>query len=366
MQIATTIAIVLLHSIWQSGLLLAVYFFLNKVVIVNPVSRRNMLLTLLATQFFLSISTFLLLWLKPESNFPNTLIFDSINTPGWIHSSYVYLLMIYCAIVLIKISSYLFEWKRLNSIQQLGLIKPSLDIRLFTLSRAVELGVKKVDIWLSEHIQTPFTYGFIKPVILLPVALVNNLSLEETETLIIHELSHIQNNDYLLNLFIIFSDSIFFFNPFTHLIIRFIKLEREKSCDIQVLNYAYPAEMYAGTLLKAARSVVRPEALAMGAISGKDDLLKRILFFTKEINQITMKKRFNPVSYALLLFVAFFTLFCFTGQKKATPELAYTPIMLPGYQYEISAGATTGNKKIAPFINFASVQCLSKQKFSLA
>ena len=120
--------------------------------------------------------------------------------------------------------------------------------------------------------------------------------------------------------------------------------------------------MYAGTLLKAARSVVHPGPLAMGAISGKDDLLKRILFFTKEINQITMKKRFNPVSYALLLLVACFTLFCFSGQKKSTPALAYTPIMLPGYQFEISGDAKSVKKEIAPVTTYAMTQYASKQK----
>ncbi|MBK6635063.1 MAG: M48 family metalloprotease [Chitinophagaceae bacterium] len=53
-------------------------------------------------------------------------------------------------------------------------------------------------------------FWFFKPVILLPVALVNNISTQQAETLILHELAHIRTNDYLLNWFLLTAETLFF------------------------------------------------------------------------------------------------------------------------------------------------------------
>ena len=57
---------------------------------------------------------------------------------------------------------------------------------------------KKVKIYLSGKIICPLTTGFLKPVILIPVAAVNQLTTEQMEAVILHELAHIKRADYLL------------------------------------------------------------------------------------------------------------------------------------------------------------------------
>ena len=74
---------------------------------------------------------------------------------------------------------------------------------------------KKLKIGFSTTIDTPISFGWIEPIILLPIALVNQLSVKEIESVILHEWAHILSNDYLINLITSLVQVILFFNPFS-------------------------------------------------------------------------------------------------------------------------------------------------------
>ena len=61
---------------------------------------------------------------------------------------------------------------------------------------------------------SPVTIGFLKPIILLPVAALNSLTPQQVEAVLLHELSHIRRYDYLINLVITLVHTLFYFNPF--------------------------------------------------------------------------------------------------------------------------------------------------------
>src|SRR5262249_18703553 len=152
-----------------------------------------------------------------------------------------------------------------------------LDMKLFTQEKAFQFGInKKVAVWLSNSINTPLTFGFLKPVILLPVALMNNISTKQAETLIIHELVHIKMNDFLLNWFMIAAETIFFFNPFVAFICKRIRLEREQHCDVSVIAFNYQPALYAEALLKAEQIKRMIPDLQLAAVSTRKQLLHRI------------------------------------------------------------------------------------------
>jgi bla regulator protein BlaR1 len=178
---------------------------------------------------------------------------------------------------------------------------------------------QKVAIYISSKINVPATIGFLKPIILLPVASVNNLSTEELEAILIHELAHIKRNDYLLNIIQTVVETILFFNPFAWLISAQIRKEREYCCDDEVLTYTHYPIPYAKAL--ANLETYRTQSLAMGANGTGDHLLNRI----KRI--IEMKKQ--PVNYGYLglslLLIAGITIsaICFTpsfAQSKKKEE----------------------------------------------
>ena len=133
---------------------------------------------------------------------------------------------------------------------------------------------KKVSAYFSKHIDTPMMIGFLKPVILLPVAMINHLSAHQFEAILLHELAHIRRNDYLLNLLQSIVDTILFFNPFTWWITKNIREEREKCCDEMVLPLSDPYH-YARALL-ALEEPLRNHALVMTAVGKRSQLLHRI------------------------------------------------------------------------------------------
>jgi hypothetical protein len=116
--------------------------------------------------------------------------------------------------------------------------------------------------------------GFFKPAILLPLAAFNNLSIQQIEAILLHELAHIRRNDYLLNLIQCVIDTLLFFNPFAWWISKNIRREREKSCDEIVLQLSEPY-LYARALL-ALEEFGQTNRLAMAATTKHPQLLHRI------------------------------------------------------------------------------------------
>ena len=249
--------ITLLHSVWQSALLLLLYGCFHKMFAsCAPLLKRNMLYSLLGWQLVLSFLTFFLLHFNLLPFYVETInsIIGNTNVQHWLQSFSVPLMSAYWLVVLFKVVNALRQRHLLHSYYNKQLQKPSIDLRLFTRNKAYQFGIfKKVDIWLCHRVHTPLTFGFWKPIILLPVALVNQLSTAETEALIIHELTHIKAKDYLLNWLLMGAESLYFFNPFVRIIAQKIRLEREKNCDVQVLQFEYSNIVYAESLLKTAQ-----------------------------------------------------------------------------------------------------------------
>ena len=341
-QIAYGFLSTLLHSLWQSALLLIMYLFVTAVIKgQTPLIRRNYLYLVLLVQFFVSATTFCIYYLDTEMFFPLLSPFNftslvTINTSlkalvPWIF--YSYLLIILC-----KSLSLIYHWKHFKSHSKNTWLKPLVELKLFTILKAHELGIRQtVTIWYSNTIKSPVTFGYLKPIILLPVALLNQLSLKEAESLIIHELTHIRNNDYLLNFILIISETVYFFNPFVKIIAARIKLEREKQCDVQVLQFNYPALSYAETLLKAARLHPGNSSFQLAAVSRNKQLLNRILFFTSEKNLNFRKKHPTSVIYLLLLIIISFNIIAITEFNKGYRKLnfPYTSTIIPGYNADM-------------------------------
>lgn len=112
---------------------------------------------------------------------------------------------------------------------------------------------KKVVIKISHSIKSPFTYGFFKPVIVLPFSLCNGLTNKEMELVLLHEIAHILRDDYVVNLLLKIVDAFLFFNPFSKLFLKIIEQEREYCCDDWVLQKMPENITYAQTLFAVAK-----------------------------------------------------------------------------------------------------------------
>jgi bla regulator protein blaR1 len=92
-----------------------------------------------------------------------------------------------------------------------------------------------VPVFLSPRISIPIVTGFIKPVILLPLAIFSSLDVRQVEAILLHELYHVRNYDHWVNTIQNFLEILFFFHPATWWISAQVRHEREKKVDEQVV-----------------------------------------------------------------------------------------------------------------------------------
>lgn len=168
------------------------------------------------------------------------------------------------------------NWKFVQRIRKEGLQKANLNYRLFVQKISSHLGIrKKVFVYLSALVTSPVTVGYLKPIILLPIAALNNLSVHQVEAILLHELSHIRRYDYLVNFMISIICTFLYFNPFVKLFIKNIEEERENCCDQLVLQFGYDKVGYASALLTLETLSIAQPVLTIGA-TGKNYLISRI------------------------------------------------------------------------------------------
>jgi bla regulator protein BlaR1 len=168
------------------------------------------------------------------------------------------------------------NWRYIEHLKKHGLQKTAMEYRLFVKKTAQRLGIKHtVHVYLSQLVHSPVTIGYIKPIILLPIAAVNSLNPQQVEAILLHELSHIKRYDYFINFVMTLIHTFFYFNPFVKSFVSVVEFEREKCCDELVMQFQYDKISYASALLLLGKSLPAADTLTVSA-AGKKHLLRRI------------------------------------------------------------------------------------------
>jgi len=226
---------------------------------------------------------------------------------------FISLLLPYCSFAyLVTLSFFVVRYLKYyilsQHLKQTGLHKAPVELRIFIEDTAARIGINKnVKLWLSSAIQSPMTIGFLKPVILVPLSIINHLSTQQMEAVLLHELAHIKRHDYFVNLLIAVTEIIFFYNPFAMLLVHAIKKERENSCDDLVIQFRYDSCTYASALLSLEKARINHPQLAM-AIVGKNKkmLLQRVMRITGHKN-FSIDNKPRLVLFILIAITAAFT-----------------------------------------------------------
>ncbi len=243
----------LFDSLWQMGILWVLYQLIARTVKLTAASRYN--LSLLSLQggtilFFGGFIARLLSTVSSDSRIDNWAFGLLSISEDSFESFLPFISIAYIVIAALLISRIILQIYRVNTLGTKGLIKADPELRVFVQQLSGQMGIKKnVRVFLSSLVDSPLTVGFFKPLILLPVAAMNSLDMKQTEAILLHELEHIRRNDYLVNLSVVFSESILFFNPFARFLAQTIRKERENCCDDKVLDFNYPNNTYASALL---------------------------------------------------------------------------------------------------------------------
>lgn len=271
----------LLHSLWQMGLLCLLYIVItNKGRKYNSQVRHNLALLLSGIGGITFLISFIWEYTNPDSPLLYSFLQfekgNSIEKYSWL---FQLMATLYLAVVFFLFIRFFRQFQITRQLRNAPGEKAPLELRLYIKDMALRLGIKRnVDIRLSEIINTPLTIGFWKPVILLPVALMNHLSLAQAESILLHELNHIKRNDYLINIFIASLDILLFFNPFARFFTYTLIRERENHCDDMVLQFRYHPAEYAKALLILEQKKLQPLPVFTIRATGKNNkmLLQRV------------------------------------------------------------------------------------------
>ncbi|MEO6232933.1 MAG: M56 family metallopeptidase [Ferruginibacter sp.] len=136
---------------------------------------------------------------------------------------------------------------------------------------------RPVKLMQSGLTKVPAVVGYFKPVILLPIGMVNSLSPSETEAIVLHELAHIGRRDYLVNMLQSFIEIFFFFNPAVLWVSAILKTERENCCDDIALHKTACKKSYIQALVAFEDLSIKNNQSLIPAFAGeKNQLLNRV------------------------------------------------------------------------------------------
>jgi bla regulator protein BlaR1 len=290
-----------LNSFWQIALLWCIFCLINHLFKLPSFRKYQLSVAAMFSGFVWFVITFIYFF---QSSSISVLSFfnqsiEENNT--FLNVALISASVSYLALLCFPSYRLFRNWQFVQRIKKYGLRKANLNHRLFVQNISGLMGIrKKVGVYLSDLVNSPVTIGYLKPIILLPVAAMNHLSTVQVEAILLHELSHIRRYDYLVNLMISVINTVLYFNPFVKLFMKSIEEERENCCDQLVLQFGYDKVGYASALLALEKLSVTQQILALGA-SGSNYLLTRI----EKIVGMEKKKGFKRNQFAGILAALF-------------------------------------------------------------
>jgi len=182
---------------------------------------------------------------------------------------------------------------------------------------------RRIPIFESARVVSACICGFFRPVILLPLSLATQLTSEQLEVVIVHELAHLKRLDPLWNLCQLFAEALLFFNPFLWWISESIRTEREACCDEFVLRVTGRRREYLEALLRSSETAldkVLAGAIAFSGNSRDSGPLSRIRRILKPDTVPAVRLRFSLVAGLTFALVSTVWLIFTASQFLATSE----------------------------------------------
>lgn len=289
------------NSLWQVALIWLLYMLLNTVFRFTAAARYRLGLVAQFAGFVWFVATCRMQYSSSSLSPSADAGMYAGQVSAWLAKSVgalPYISITYLLLISLLAVRWMMGYRHTQMMRTEGLQKIPVEWKLFIKRISSQLYInKEIRVFLSEHIATPLTIGFLKPVILVPVASINHLTTAQLEAVLLHELAHIKRHDYLLNMIVSVIELVLFFNPFTHLLGKTIRKERENSCDDWVLQFQYNASEYAEALLRIASLQTTP-VFAMAASGRKKELLLRV---RRMIGQAESRAAYRKQVFAFFL-----------------------------------------------------------------
>jgi protein TonB len=187
--------------------------------------------------------------------------------------------------------------------------------------------------YASDSVPGPVTYGWRRPVILLP-ARVLALPAELREAIECHELIHVRRGDWLFVLAEALVRSLLWFHPAIWFVLSRIQLAREQVVDREAVDLLQNRESYLNALVAVAGHKLYPDLAPAPLFLRKRHLAARVAAVVREVNMSRSRivAGVAAVSSATLLAAcAAMWMFPFVSQAQTAPD---------GPGITVNAGAT--------------------------
>jgi TonB family protein len=154
---------------------------------------------------------------------------------------------------------------------------------------------RPVELAMPSGFMEPGVWGIRMPVLLLPQGMTKEMTDAELESVILHELIHVERDDNFIAAMQRFLCYLFWFHPLVWILDRKLLLERERVCDELVLGMHIDSSVYAASIVKVTRFCLDGKLAGASCVTGAD--LKRRL---EMILKTTILTRFTVWHWSLV------------------------------------------------------------------
>jgi len=179
----------------------------------------------------------------------------------------------------------------------------------------MQMGIQTiVGVVVTDKVKGPALFGFIRPRLLLPQGLIEDLGLDELYYVFIHELCHLKRRDVYLGWLISLLQILHWFNPLMWFAFHRMRLDREFACDalaVSTIN-AEEAPVYGRTILNLLEKFSQVNYVP--SIAG---ILEDSSQIERRIKMIAKSKKCSPVQRAAAVLI--FAVLAGVGLTDAYP-----------------------------------------------
>ncbi|GED69847.1 BlaR1 family beta-lactam sensor/signal transducer [Brevibacillus reuszeri] len=208
-----------------------------------------------------------------------------------------------CGLALFVIPAVI-AWMRIKRIQKnMSTVKNEDILRLLEECKQQLHISRDLVVGESPFVKTPMMFGLHKVYVVFPLHFQQWLTMNDIKYILLHELNHYKNKDNMTNYLIVIFQILYWFNPLVWFAFREMRLDREISCDSDVLKALEEQSYreYGNTIIHFVHKVSRQRNLVFESqmVSSKEQLKKRIQKIASFQTESTQLKK-NSIAIFIL------------------------------------------------------------------
>lgn len=340
-----------IHTLWQGCVIVLVMIFaLQRIPQKDAVKRYTVATASMISMLVAALATFMFLYYQPgqaeavaSSDIRPVLIAAEPSTwtlTGWLSDNLAALVAIWViGVALLSMRllvgmAYIYRLKQTSSDLTYNLGNKAKQIA-DALSYSRPLVIAE-----SALVKIPVVVGYLKPMVLFPIGAVNQLTSEEVEAVLAHEIAHLVRNDFIHNLIQSVIEVIFYYHPAVWWISAVVRAERENCCDDLAIQVCGNSFTYARALVRLQEVGRGSPALALPFSGSKNHLLERVKrILNQPQNKSNLMEKITATSLLLLCLI----FASFSDGSADTNERTYVevPKLVTHYNAYLDYAAST-------------------------